>query len=168
MKGGDKLDSVFTYILYGAASVLIAISFSKDRTKTLLSLKRAWKMFANVLPQFLAVLLLVGLLLAAISPETMQHIIGTESGIAGMLISSLLGVVALVPVLIAFPVAAELLNNGAGVAQTAGFISTLTMVGFVTLPLETKYLGKKAALLRNGFAYLFAFVAAYILGVILT
>lgn len=162
------MDSVFTYSLYGVAVVLLTVSFLKDKAKTLLSLKRAWRMFTNMLPQFIAILLLVGLLLAVLKPETIQHIIGSESGLMGMLTTSLLGAVTLVPALIAFPVAAELLKNGAGVAQIAVFISTLTMVGFVTLPMEIKYLGKKSALLRNVLAYLFAFATAYIIGVILT
>jgi len=143
------------------------MSFLKDKSKTLLSLKKAWKMFINILPQFIAILMLVALLLEVINPETIRHVIGSESGILGILISSLLGVFTLVPVLIAFPIAAELLNNGAGIAQTAIFISTLTMVGFITLPMEMKYLGKKTALLRNGFAYLFTLISTYIIRVIL-
>ena len=84
-------------------------------------------MFIGVLPQIAAVLLLVGLLLAVLRPETIQRIIGAESGFMGMLITSLLGAVTLVPVLIAFPLATELLKNGAGITQIAVFISTLTI-----------------------------------------
>jgi len=162
------MDSAFTYSLYGLAAVLLGISLVKDRKKTVLSLKMAWKMFVNVLPQFVTILLLVGLLLATVTPETIQRIIGADSGLLGMLITSLLGAVTLVPVLIAFPVAAELLNNGAGITQIAVFISTLTMVGFITLPMEIKYLGKKVAMLRNVLAYLFAFATAFMIGAILT
>jgi len=161
------MDSIFTYSLYGVAAVLLGISYVKDKKKTALSLKRAWAMFVNVVPQFMAILLLVGLLLAIVTPETIQRIIGAESGIIGMLISSLLGSIVLVPVLIAFPIAAELLKNGAGITQIAVFISSLTMVGFVTLPMETRYLGKKVAVLRNVLSYLFAFATAFIIGVIL-
>jgi len=124
-------------------------------------------MFINVLPQFIAILLLVGLLLAVITPETIQSVVGAESGLLGMLITSLLGAITLVPVLIAFPIAAELLKSGAGITQIAVFISTLTMVGFITLPMEIKYLGKKVAVMRNVLAYLFAFVTAFIIGAIL-
>jgi len=42
------------------------------------------------------------------------------------------------------------------------------MVGFVTLPMEIKYLGKKAAVLRNALAFLFSFAAAFLIGVLLT
>jgi len=162
------MNSVFTFSLYGLAFVLLGISFLKDRKKTILSLKKAWKIFFNILPQFIAILLIVGLLLALITPETIQRIIGAESGFFGMLITSLLGAVTLVPVLIAFPIAAELLNNGAGITQIAVFISTLTMVGLITLPMEIKYLGKKVAISRNLLAYLLAFATAFIVGAILT
>ena len=162
------MDNLFTYSLYGVTAVLLAISYVKDRNKTMLSLKRAWKMFINVLPQFISILFLAGLLVAAVSPETIQYVIGAQSGFRGMLTAALLGAVTLVPVLVAFPVAARLLQNGAGVTQTAVFISTLTMVGFVTLPMEIKYLGKKAAVLRNALAFLFSFAAAFLIGVLLT
>ena len=161
------MDAVFTYSLHGVAAILLGVSFAKDRKKTILSLIRAWKMFIGVLPQFIAILLLIGLLLAIVTPEMIQRVIGAESGLLGMLITSLLGAVTLVPALIAFPVAAELLNNGAGITQIAVFISTLTMVGFVTLPMEIKYLGKKVAVLRNILAYLFAFATAFIMGAVL-
>lgn len=162
------MDNLFTYSLYGVTAVLLAISYVKDRNKTMLSLKRAWKMFINVLPQFISILFLTGLLLAAVSPEIIQYVIGAQSGFRGILTAALLGAVTLVPVLVAFPVAARLLQNGAGVTQTAVFISTLTMVGFVTLPMEIKYLGKKAAVLRNAFAFLFSFAAALLIGAVLT
>lgn len=161
------MNAVFTYSLYGAAAVCLAVSFVKNRKKTALALQKAWKMFITVLPQFLSILLLVGLLLAAVTPETIRRVIGTESGFAGMLLTSLLGAVAPVPVLIAFPIAAELLRNGAGITQIAVFVSTLTTVGIVTLPMEIRYLGKKAAILRNALAYLFSFAAAFVIGAVL-
>lgn len=147
--------------------VLLIISFVKSKKKTFLSLKKAWKMFVNVLPQFMAILLLVGLLLAIISPETIQHIIGAESGFLGVLICAVLGTIVVVPALIAFPIAAGLLQSGAGMAQIVVFVSTLTTVGFVTLPLEAKYLGKKLTIIRNILSFLLAFVVAYIMGAIL-
>lgn len=102
-----------------------------------------------MLPQFIYILLLMGLLLAIFDADTIRSYIGAESGLTGMVISALTGSISLIPALIAFPVASELLNNGAGIMQIAVFISTLTTVGFVTVPIEIKYLGKKIALLRN-------------------
>lgn len=59
---------------------------------------------------------------------------------------------------------ALLLQNGAGYMQIAAFISSLMMVGAVTLPLEIKHFGKKASVLRNVLAFLFAFVVALVIG----
>lgn len=139
----------------------------KDKKKTFLSLKKAWKMFIAMLPQFVAILLLVGLTLAVLQPETIQHLIGSESGVVGMFASALIGAVTLVPVIIAFPIASELIKSGAGIAQMAVFIATLTTVGIVTLPLEIKYLGKKIAILRNALFFVFAFATAFVMGVLL-
>lgn len=162
------MDAVFTCILYGVTLGLLVLSLIKDRKKTGMSLKRAWRMFLNVLPQFVAILILVGLLLTVLNPSAIQQIIGAESGICGMLITAVLGSVALVPAIIAFPIAAKLLNNGAGLMQIAVFISTLTTVGFVTLPLEIRYLGKKTAILRNALAFLLSFAVAAVTGVVLS
>jgi len=38
------------------------------------------------------------------------------------------------------------------------------MVGIVTLPMEMKYFGKRAALLRNSLAWLFSIAAAFFVG----
>lgn len=161
------MDLLFTYILYGVTALLLLVSFIKSKSKTALALKKAWKMFLSMLPQFLAILFLVGLLLAFVSPETIQKIIGAESGIWGMLLSAAVGAIALIPVLVAFPVASQLMQNGAGIMQIAVFISTLTTVGLITIPLESKYLGKKIAILRNALFFIFAFVVALVVGMVI-
>lgn len=157
------MDSVFTCSLYVLTAVLLGISFAKNKGKTLSACKKALKMFINMLPQFVAVLLFAGLALAALSPEMIRGLIGKETGFIGMLISSLAGTVTFVPVMVVFPIAAELLKNGGGTAQIAVFISTLTTVGIITIPIEIKYLGKKVTLLRNLLAFILSFITAYIM-----
>lgn len=161
------MNTVFTYSFYGLTAVLLILSLVKDKSKTLLSLKKAWKMFIGILPQFVAILLFVGLALAVLSPETIRHIIGEETGFIGMLLSSLIGAITLIPVMIAFPIVAELLKSGAGIIQMAVFVSALTTVGIITIPIEIKYLGKKIAVLRNVLAFAFSFITAYLMEVLL-
>lgn len=161
------MDAIFTYILYGLAVCLLGLSSLRDKRKTGMALRRAGRMFLNVLPQFIAILFLAGLVLAILEPAAIERIIGTESGVWGMLLAAGVGSIILVPALIAFPIVSELLANGAGVAQMAVFISTLTTVGIVTLPLETRYFGKKVALFRNALAFLFSFALAFVVGVVL-
>jgi hypothetical protein len=59
--------------------------------------------------------------------------------------------------------AAMLLQGGAGYMQIGAFVSTLMMVGVVTMPIEIKYFGKKLTILRNVLAFAFSFVVALII-----
>lgn len=155
-----------SYIFYGLAIVLLILSFVKDKKKTKMALKKAWKAFENILPEFLVVIILVGFLLAILNPETISKIIGAESGWFGVILASIIGSVTLIPGFVAFPTAAILLENGAGYMQIAAFVSTLMMVGIVTLPVEIKYFGKKISIMRNILAFLFSFIVAIIIGMV--
>jgi uncharacterized membrane protein YraQ (UPF0718 family) len=144
----------------------LILSFIKDKKKTKMALKKAWKAFENILPEFLVVILLVGFLLAILNPEAISKIIGSESGWYGIVLAAIIGSVTLIPGFVAFPTAAILLENGAGYMQIAAFVSTLMMVGVITLPVETKYFGKKISVLRNVFAFFFSFIVALIIGMV--
>ena len=156
-----------TAALYMLTAVLLVLSFRKDRKKTRQALKKAWKSFENILPQFLSILVLIGLMLAVLDRETITRLLGADSGDAGMPVASTVGSVTLIPGFIAFPLAASLLSSGAGYGQTAMFLTTLMMVGLVTLPLETTFFGKRLAVMRNALAFVYAVVSSVILGVIL-
>ena len=131
-----------SYIFYGLAIVLLILSFIKDKKKTKMALKKAWKAFENILPEFLVVILLVGVILAVLNPETISKIIGSDSGWFGVIFASIIGSITLIPGFVAFPTAAILLENGAGYLQIAAFVSTLMMVGVITMPVEIKYFGR--------------------------
>jgi uncharacterized membrane protein YraQ (UPF0718 family) len=144
--------------------MLFLISYFKDKKKTKQALIKAWKSFENILPEFLGVIMLVGILLSVLNPQVISKIIGKESGWLGVILSGIVGAITLIPGFVAFPTAAMLLKNGAGYMQIGAFVSTLMMVGVVTMPVETKYFGKKLTLLRNVLAFLFSFIVAYIIG----
>jgi len=72
-----------------------------------------------------------------------------------------------IPALLSFPLVASLLYNRASISAVAAFITTLTMIGTITLPLEIKELGKKMAILRNGLSFVIAIIIALIMGAIL-
>lgn len=158
---------MFTIVLYVLAVSFLLISFIKDKKKTKMGLKKAWKAFENILPQFLSILIIIGVMLSVLSPETISKLIGQQSGWLGMLIAAVVGSITLIPGFVAFPLAAALLKSGAGIMQIAVFLSTLMMVGIVTIPLEINYFGKKAAILRNSLALVFSFIVAVVIGVVL-
>lgn len=157
----------FTVGLYFITFILLVLSFIKNKKKTKAALKKAWKSFEKMLPQFIVILLLVGFLLSLFSPEQISKVIGKQSGWVGMMISGIIGSITLIPGMISFPLAATLLHNGAGIAQVAMFISTLMMVGIITFPLESSIFTKKIAFKRNISAFLAATIISLLMGVFL-
>lgn len=141
--------------------VSLILSFILDRDKTILGVKKGRKMFFNILHPFLNILILISIVLFVIPDSLIVHCLGVNSGWYGFGIAAFIGSIILVPGFIAYPLAATLLKQGATYAAVAVFMTTIMTVGIVTLPLEIKYFGKKAALLRN----LFNLVAAIVIGI---
>jgi uncharacterized membrane protein YraQ (UPF0718 family) len=154
---------LFNISLYSLTVILLGISFLKDKGKTKKALFKGWKSFENILPQFLSILIFVGILLAFLNPSVISKILGVKSGWWGVFIASIVGAITLIPGYIAFPTAALLIKGGAGYMQMGAFISSLMMVGVVTMPIEIKFFNKKSTLLRNGLSFIFSFLVAFII-----
>ena len=159
--------SLTAIIVNALATIGLTVSLIKDRKKTWNSMGVALKSSIRILPMVLIIIILIGLLLGFVPPEKISRIIGEQSGFGGVLITAVLGSVLHIPSLISFPLAASLLKIGASVTAAAAFITTLTMIGTVTFPLEIKELGRTFALLRNGISFIIAIIIALIIGMIL-
>ena len=118
-------------------------------------------------PSLLIILGIVGLILGTLTPETISKLIGAEAGYWATLLAALIGAVTFIPSLVAFPLAGSLLRSGATIMTISAFITTLVMVGLVTVPMEIKSLGKKFTFLRNSFSLIGALIIAVLMGVIL-
>jgi len=146
--------------------VSIAISLYKSREKTILAAKNAFKSLVGMMPYVIIIILCIGMMQGFLSKEIISTILGENSGFTGVLIAGGLGAILFIPAIVAFPLTASLIDSGAGIMIAAAFITTLTMVGFLTLPLEIKELGKKFTLLRNLLSFVIAMVIAIFIGVL--
>jgi len=145
----------------------LLVAFKKNKTKTKQAVIIAVKSFFRILPVVLIIIILIGLLLGFVPQTQISKIFGKHAGFRGVLLISLLGAILHMPALISFPLAASLLKSGASITSVTAFITTLTMIGTITLPLEIRELGKKIALLRNGISFIIAIIIALIMGAIL-
>ncbi len=159
--------SITVVVINLFALVCLVYAFIRDRERTKKSLLVALKSFARILPTVLLIIVIIGLFLAFAPPERVAGFIGEQAGPGGILLISALGAVLHIPALTSFPLAASLLQRGASLTAVAAFITTLTMVGVVTLPIEIRELGAKMAFLRNGLSMLIAILIALLMGVIL-
>ena len=157
-----------TVVFINAAAVTgLIISLTKNRQKTKQALKTALKSFFRMAPAVLILLILVGLLTGFFKPELVSPLLGDRSGILGVALASIAGAILMIPSLIAFPLTASIVESGASPGVAAAFITTLTMIGFVTLPIEMKEMGKKLTLMRNGISFIIAVAIALIMGALL-
>ena len=153
--------------IYSLLALCLGASLVKSRQKTKQAFRVAGKTLLKTAPSLLTVLGIIGLTLGILTPETISRLVGSEAGFMATIVAALIGAIALIPSLVAFPLAGSLLRSGATIMTISVFITTLVMVGVVTAPMEIKSLGKKFTLLRNGLSFIAALVIAGIMGVIL-
>jgi len=155
-------------VIFIAVSVILTlISFFIDKKKTLAGLKKGLMMFKNIAIPFLNILILVSLLIYVVPPDIIQEYLGAKSGALCLAIAAIVGSIALIPGFISYPIAAMLIRQGASYTVVATFMTTLMMVGILTLPLEIKYFGKKVAILRNALNFIIAIIIGLLVGLIL-
>ena len=102
-----------------------------------------------------------------IPPETIKSVLGSANTLMSTVVSALVGSITLIPAFVAFPLVGSLVDAGASIIPGVAFLTTLTMVGVVTFPLEKKEFGAKFALTRNVLSFGFAIIIALTMGVIL-
>ena len=154
-------------ILLAITAAALVASLIADRRKTLMGVRRGLRMFVNLLPTLVTVLAAVSLLMAAVHPATLERWLG-GGGPVPFVAALIVGSIALIPGFVAFPLAGVLKDNGATTAVLAAFITTLLMVGVVTLPIEIRFFGRRIAILRNLLAFGGAVVVALVMTVILS
>ncbi len=157
----------FTIALWVITLAWFIYSIVKDRKKTFTSVKMSFGMMKSIGSDMIAILLLIGLILALIPPETMGQYVNSSDTFISTIVFALIGCITLIPAFVAFPLAGSLVDVGAGIMPIVAFITTLTMVGVVTFPLEKKEFGLKFTLIRNSLSFVFAILIAVIMGVFL-
>lgn len=158
---------IFTLIFLIIAVGLTVASIIKNKKKTFAAMKKSKSMMGNMLGEIIAIIFLIGLLLTLIPPETIKSALGSANTFVSTIVGALVGSITLIPAFVAFPLVGSLVDAGASIIPAVAFLTTLTMVGVVTFPLEKKEFGTKFALTRNILSFGFAIVIALIMGVIL-
>ena len=140
--------------------VLTVLSFVIDKNKTLKGIKKGLTMFLKILPTLLSVIILVSIVLYLVSDEVLIKYLGDEAGLGAYVSAAVIGSVSIIPGFIAYPLAGILLKTGVSFSVLSVFITTLKMVGVLTIPIESKFFGLKTAILRN----VLSFIGAILVG----
>jgi uncharacterized membrane protein YraQ (UPF0718 family) len=158
---------VFTLGFWIIGGILFIIAILKGKGGAKESMKKSRGMMKNMLGDIIGIIFLIGLLLTFIPPQTIKTVLGSENVVFSSLVAALIGSVTLIPAFVAFPLVGSFVDAGASIVPGVAFLTTLTMVGVVTFPLEKKEFGLKFALSRNVLSFSAAIVIAVLMGVIL-
>ncbi|HCE97370.1 MAG TPA: permease [Elusimicrobia bacterium] len=154
-------------IIFGLTFISFILSVFSDKKKTFSGIARGVKMFLAILPAILNVLILVSIFLFLVPQETIAGLLGKDSGFSGMMLAAVIGSISLIPAPISYPLAAVLVKCGVSYKIIAVFITTLMMVGVLTLPLEIKYFGVRVSLMRNALSFIGAIAIGALMGIFL-
>lgn len=145
-------------IYLSVALILLVVSAVKDTKKTKQALKASGKIALTVFPVLFLIFILMGIVSAFVSKETIASWLGSGSGVLGILIGEVVGSFALIQPAAVFPFAGVLHDRGASYGAILGFVMTAILIGVSTLPLEVKLFGKNFTMTRNILTFVFVFL----------
>ncbi|OQX99341.1 MAG: conserved protein, permease-related protein [Bacteroidetes bacterium 4572_117] len=144
-------------------TLLVIISFIVDRKKTIKGIQKGLKQFLKILPTLLSVIIIISIVLFFVSDKFLMEFLGKEAGLGAYISAAVIGSVSLLPGFIAYPLAGFLVQSGVSYSVIAVFITTLMMVGILTIPIEARYFGLKTTIIRN----VLSFIGAIIVGTVM-
>ena len=153
-------------IFWSVASIALLVSWWRDPDRTVKAILVCGRSLKALIPGVLGMIALVGLVLALVPQEALTKLFTTK-GVLGYAMISLVGSIFTMPAPVAFPLAGSLLRLGAAPAVLATFITTLTMVGIVSAPVEISYFGLRFTLLRQSLSFVAAIAIGLLMGVFL-
>ncbi len=148
-------------------AILTLVSFIFDKKKTLKGIKKGAKQFINILPTLLSVIILISIILYFVSDKVLMQYLGADAGLTAYFSAGLIGAVAILPGFIAYPLAGILVKSGVALSVIAVFITTLKMVGIMTIPIEKRYFGLRVSLMRNALSFVGALIVGIAMALIL-
>ena len=158
---------IFTLAIWIGTIIFLIVSLKRDKIKTKKALKMAFSMGKGMLGSILSIIFMIGLILTILPPENIATFVSSQSLITATVASAAFGTITLIPAFIAFPLVGTLVNAGVSVVPSVAFLTTLTMVGVVTFPLEKREFGIKFTAVRNGLSFIFAIIIALVMGVMI-
>ncbi len=158
---------IFTVVFWLISLAWFLWSIIKDKKRTISAIRMSSGMMKHMAGEIMAILFLIGIILTFIPPEIIKQYAGQSNYLITTVVFALIGSITLIPAFVAFPLAGSLVTAGASIVPVVAFLTTLTMVGVVTFPLEKQEFGAKFTLIRNSLSFVFAIIIALAMGVLL-
>ena len=153
------MDSSF-FVLCGITLILVLIGYwMKGWDLPLSGLKLAGRMFWGIAPNLLVGFVMAGIVQVLIPSGYIAKLVGEGSGLKGLLIGTVAGVLAPGGPYINVPIVASMYQSGAGVGPLAAFLTAWGIIPINrTLVYEIPLLGTQFAIIRYVASLIFPLV----------
>lgn len=143
-----------TLILVTIALVLAFIAWRQDPEKLKLGTQIGWSTLKRTLPVLLLAFIIVGFVNALEPQSLVRAWIGPESGLQGVLIGTLAGMLLPGGPYVVFPLIATLYGSGAGLGPTLAMITSWATIALLSVSFELPFMGWRFSLIRLGLGVL--------------
>jgi len=151
-----------TIIMGVLAIVLVFIAYNKGGGEHILGLKSAGSMLLQIAPLLIFAFIIAGIVQVLLPVELISKWVGTESGLRGILIGTVVGGFAPGGPYVSLPIAAGLLRVGASVGTMVAFLTSWSLWAVSRLPMELGIMGWKFTLIRIACTFFFPPIAGII------
>ena len=148
-----------TIIMGVLALALVIIAYNKGGGEHILGLKSAGTMLVQIIPLLICAFIVAGMIQILLPFEMISRWVGSESGLRGILIGTVVGGFAPGGPYISLPVAAGLLRVGASVGTMVAFLTSWSLWAIARLPMEIGIMGWKFTLIRIACTFFFPPIA---------
>ncbi len=155
-----------TIIMGALAVIFFLIGYYKGEGQHIIGMKSALRMTVQILPLLIFAFIVAGMVQVLVPQELLSKWVGAESGMRGILIGTVAGALAPGGPYVSLPVAAGLLQAGAGVGTMVAFLTGWSLWAVSRLPMEVGIMGWRFTLIRIASTFFFPPIAGLIAQVI--
>lgn len=148
-----------TIIMGVIAIALLIYAYYKGGGEHILGLKEAGSILLQVLPMLIFVFIIAGVIQYILPVDTVARWVGAESGLRGILIGTAAGGITPGGPMVSMPIAAGLLQSGAGIGTMVAFMTGWSLWAFSRIPLEVGLMGWKFTAIRLACTFLLPIIA---------
>lgn len=158
-KGRFQQMLIPTIIMGVIAIALLIYAYSKGGGEHILGLKAGGNILLQVLPMLIFVFIIAGVIQYILPVEMVAKWVGADSGLRGIIIGTAAGGITPGGPMVSMPIAAGLLQSGAGIGTMVAFMTGWSLWAFSRIPLEIGLMGWKFTAIRLACTLFFPIIA---------
>jgi len=144
------------------AIIFVVLAYAKGGGAHITGLKAAGNLMLQIAPLLIFAFIVAGIIPLLIPQERISGWVGAESGLRGIFIGSAVGGLLPGGPFVSLPIAAGLLQVGAGVGTTVALLTGWSLLAFSRLPMEIGIMGWKFTAIRLACTFFFPPIAGFI------